>query len=765
MKAIKSILVAAIPATIIIGCGGGSSNNTPQTNTLPAGYTCTKNNICGPIGIVNAELVTDRIKQKSRPNPNKQLNTADTDVGLGALGIVSFLFPEFAPVVAVASITSDFYNGFNGNLVQTTANLAESINQLNTQLNTLQSQVFNNQNIFYNYVTANESIEAQQAYNTVQNDINNIAGNMNNTVTMNYKYYTNSNWLTGQNDTPNNNYPNAASIAASYPAMNLLNSYTTSEIFGPALDNLSNSVTCSNNGVVTIYPYDSAAGCGNVNDSSDIITLYNYLQQQLTAQLSQITLGQAPSNSSLEAKSLFNQYNNSIATIFENSLVALQTAYNIEANNNLLNYLAVTTGNANNQILPYNAIGSIIESSNGSYTCSGGCTSFYITTANPSTESSNYQMAYESAANNLTQVYVNRLNQLVLSTVPYIVSDHFKPQQLILNSELQADSQMQSDFTTNPATISMFGNTYSVKSPQELYESTQEAITYKTLNNQLLLPVPDGNWDQVSGGSFFYQYSGLSDYIGCANMNNCQSFFPNSSSAQYNGQYYSAYNVGQSNQNFIYPFTGMLLAYPTNILNCKNPTTESFTMVQMASNISSLAVACNDSLSNENVYIMDAGHFNTSFTINTPPLLVNNATQFQNSSANTTSTPNSVYLSSFGNVNTSYNNNAGIVNNIGIMFPETQGLGSAYILVDMSSTVQSMLGKGTVAFNMSANAITVVTNGSQLGTGLFCYSNTNTLAPGVAAVAICTNYNSGNSYTLQLNIGNWTVSWTPYNIN
>lgn len=765
MKAIKSILVAAIPATIIIGCGGGSSNNTPQTNTLPAGYTCTKNNICGPIGIVNADLVTDRIKQKSRPNPNKQLNTADTDVGLGALGIVSFLFPEFAPVVAVASITSNFYNGFDGNLVQTTANLAESINQLNTQLSTLQSQVFNNQNIFYNYVTANESIEAQQAYNTVQNDINNIAGNMNNTVTMNYKYYTNSNWLTGQNDTPNNNYPNAASIAASYPAMNLLNSYTTSEIFGPALDNLSNSVTCSNSGVVTIYPYNSAAAgsCGNVNDTSDIIILYNYLQQQLKVQLSQITLGTAPNNSSLEAKSLFNQYNNSIATIFENSLVSLQTAYNIEANNNLLNYLAVTTGNANNQILPYNAIGSIIESSNGSYTCSGGCTSFYITTANPSTESSNYQMAYESTANNLTQVYVNRLNQLVLSTVPYIVSDHLKPQQLILNSELLPDSQMLSDFTTNPATISAFGQTYSVKSPQELYESTQQAIAYTTLNNKLLLPVPDGNWDQLAGGSFFYQFSGLSDYIGCANMNNCQSFFPDSSTAQYNGQYFSAYNVASDyNVSQSYPIQGMLLAYPTNILNCNNPTTESFTMIQMASQFPEVAVACNDSLSNENTYIMDAGNFDTSFYINTPPLLVNNNTQFQNSSANTTSTPNSVYLSSFGN---SYNNNLGVLNNIGIMFPETTGLGSAYIWVNMSGIVQSMQGKGTVAFNMSATAITVETNGSQMGTGLFCYSKVSTIAPGVAAVAICTNYNSGNSYTLQLNIGNWTVSWTPYNVN
>lgn len=759
MKAIKSILVAAIPATFIIGCGGGGSNNTPQTNTLPAGYTCTKNNICGPLGVVNAELVTDKIKQKSRPKSNKQLNDNGADIADGILGLASFFFPELAPVVSIASIGSDFYNGLDGNVAQTTANLAESINQLNTQLNTLQSQVFNNQNVFYNYVTANESIEAQQAYNTVQNDINNIAGNMNNTVTMNYKYYTNSNWLTGQNDTPNNNYPNATSIAASYPAMNLLNSYTTSEIFGPALDNLSNSVTCSNNGVVTIYPYDSAAGCGNVNETSDIITLYNYLQMQLKVQLSQISLGQAPSESSMEATSLFNQYNNSIATIFENSLVALQTAYNIEANNNLLNYLAVTTGNANNQILPYNAIGSIIESSNGSYTCYGGCTSFYITTANPSTESSNYQMAYESAAANLTQIYVNRLNQLVLSTVPYIISDHFNPNQILPNP------QMQSDFTTNPATISMFGNAYSVKSPQELYESTQQAMSYTTLNSQPL--IPGGSWtltnqssSESSFGALFYQFSGLYDYVGCANATTtCASFFPNTSSAIYNGVTFSAYNVGlsYSGDHQLAPESGVLLSTPTKILNCLTPSTETFNM-WIDQNYTYAYLACNDQLG-PNALIADLtdGGANVSLSF------INGINVYDGDFQNVITANQSTGNLYFQKMN---DYNYAVAENILSWLPVTNpapDVSTAAVRINIYLNLY-----GTSLMDTPTTSLQLET-ASTLGDGLFCYNvnpNTNVNPNGSNIFTICTSAYTGQSYSLGMTYtgnSNWNFQWSPYN--
>ncbi|MEN9946491.1 MAG: hypothetical protein RLZZ293_877 [Pseudomonadota bacterium] len=723
MKKIKALLLVLLPTTIIVACGGGSSSSHSNNNNLPNNYSCTDNKICGPTSSLSPQSFADQLNSTKQQTKLKSgffpaLNTT--------LGVVVAFYPAAAPVLSVTSALGAAVNLFLPKPPSQTALMMESINNLTIELNNLQNQVFNDQNIFYNYVTNTENIEVNQAYNLFNQNINYVAGNLSNTATTAYQYYIDSNLQNASGDNFNNNFPIATSVAISANQMGLLNGITNISNFANALDNLSNSVTCTNsNNGVTVYSYNSSTGCGNINQTSNVVTLYNYLQQELKTQLTTISLGQTNANN---VTNLYNQYNNSIATIFQNSVTALQTAYNIEVNNNLLNYLAVINGASNNQVRPYNKIGSIIESGNGNYVCNGGCTAFYITTASPTTESTVYQVAFESAAVNLASTYAYRLNQLILTTMPYIVSDP------LISGQILPTTQMSSDYISS--TFTHQGKNYPILSPQTLYGYAQSAIKYTNLNNKQVLPT--GSW---SNNAIFYQFAGLYDYNACANNESasCAPFFPNESSAIYNGNQFSAYAVTNNTNQFS---NGLVLTTPTTIANCYQPSSQSLS-IWLSNNGANSFAYCNANANG--IPTLDLGSEELNWTLNFDSMDVNfsDVSYFEAKKSG-----NGVNFSRVADKGSSS------VNGLVLYSPDNNQVSLA---INNYLNEYSSDGTGTLTY------LTM----SSLSDGFFCSATgNNASSASTAGLLVCTNGYTGISYELSFNgqgDSNWGMAWTVYN--
>lgn len=575
-KQIKKFILATAAGVVITGCGSGSNNY--NNNKLPSSFKCV-NGVCSESGALSPTQLTSFMAQSNVNKTNsKQLQISpDATIITNTLGIAGALYPPAGPIINYGTrLYTIGATIFDKNKPSPTALLNQQLAQLTQELSGVESQIMNDQNIFYNYVVNTENQTANANYNNFYTNINLVAGNLTDTTTENtnsvyYLYNLRSN-LSQPNanlDNFSNNFPVATATASSSNTMSSISSISADNTFGPALAEISNSQVCStNNGESIVVTSFNDNLCGQAQSASVINQLYASLKDELVTQLSSIKLGTA---GSVEAGSIINQYNNTVATIYQNALTALQTSYMIEVNNNLLNYLAVTNGYST-QVIPYNQIGSISLQNNVA-TCNGGCTSFYIPGSNLPTESSIYQSAFNSASWNLAMVYVGRVNQLINATIPYIVSDS------MINGQNLPNSQMTQDYVAT--TVNYNGTTYDVLSPQQLYA--------KTIPTESLNFLPSG---ALSSGSFFYQYIGLYDYIACAESGatNCTSFFPYESSPYYDGGQIAVY--ANTNNTVLYE-SGILLTNVNNITTCASPNAQTFA-VWYNSNQSTGYLMCNN---------------------------------------------------------------------------------------------------------------------------------------------------------------------------
>lgn len=551
-----SKLLLSIATVIgVSACNSGNSGST-QANTMPSNYNCTTNGVCGVNGVLSAQYYSDLF--------NSVTNTNNTTQGLiipimKVLGIAADFGAPVTPIIGVMSIGVDTNELFKPKTPSTAALMANYAESFQTQLNNLQEQVINDQNYFYSYMVTTSGNTVSTAYNSLLANLNTIGGNSSQAGTTAYDYNMNSNLSDGSSDNYANGFPVATGTATSSSDMNNLNKLVTATSFASAMNNLSNSVVCTSYESAIVYPYNTAPCQTMSSASSNLITLLNALQEQLTIKLQVIQQGESSSN---EVTSLLYQYNNQVAAIFSQVVSAMQMAYIIETNNNLLNYLAVINGESGNQISPYNQIGNITyNTTSNTYSCNEGCTSFYITNNNPTTESSIYQEVFTQASQNLVAIYAHRFNTLIEAVIPYIVSDR------MISTQSFNSNQLQNDWTTTQ--VSYNGNTYKVKSAQALYNQTATALGLSGANWDTLLP--GGGWNT---SSVFYQYAGFYDYLACASGNNCVPFFPNTGSAIYNGNSFSYY-AGISPSSSGAPATGLLLTELTTISysNSVNPQT------------------------------------------------------------------------------------------------------------------------------------------------------------------------------------------------
>lgn len=324
----------------------------------------------------------------------------------------------------------------------------------------------------------------------------------------------------------------------------------------------------------------------------------------------------------------------------------------------------------------------------------------------------------------------------------------------------------------------MFGNTYSVKSPQELYESTQQAITYLTLNGTPVLP--GGSWkltnqssSESSFGALFYQFSGLYDYVGCVNGTTsgrtaCAPFFPNTSSAIYNGVQFSAYNVGlsYSNDHQFAPTNGVLLSTPNNILSCASPSTETFSM-WLDPYYAYAFLSCDDQLYNNPLNSNNDGQDITGANVNVNLIFYPSINVYAAAFNDATYNPTYNYSIQFGNVydNVFHGGNTGVyANNILAFLPVTNPPPDSSTATVYLNVVLNMLGDNRT---QDYHTNLIISLQSAASNGLFCYQVNPAGTTTSNLFAVCTSAYTGNSYSLGVtysDAGNstWLAEWGQY---
>lgn len=235
---------------------------------------------------------------------------------------------------------------------------------------------------------------------------------------------------------------------------------------------------------------------GIYNPENLMESLNNNLNTQIALSINEgVNLG-----SSLE------EYNDELATIYQISLATLQTAYGIDANNNTLNYNAITSGESVQIAYSFTGVKGALFNANNVNT--SGMTESQAVLA--------YQQAYESAGIVLAQTYAGMMNELLNNVSKYIVS----------NQPLTGQAGVAPAYQ-NGATYTYNNTIYSLESYAAYLTNAQNPFTLV-------------DWDYIGNGVStqnrnFYLFDGSYDVYACsesATASNCASLFPNQNNPQ-----------------------------------------------------------------------------------------------------------------------------------------------------------------------------------------------------------------------------------------
>lgn len=509
----KNLLLSLLLGTICIGCSSGSSDANQNDSKPPL----------GPIsyGYVNAIFADPHASKTTQKQLNASAFSCQNPLqianwGLSFVKLFTSLIP--GPVgtginagLGFASNTLSIAGTLEGNSCQSAQLnvINQELQQQQQEINQIESNLDLFENNFYvqNVVTQSEITTTNQ-YLYKQNFLS-LAGNTNSGIDGSFQRFMIDSTLWNQYAQSQPSIT-AESIVANSTAMSQLNDFIASNTtFSNLVTNLSgsqyNQNTCSINCYNTVSQYNS----------SSLILVYQSLYQELLSEVN------AAINNHANAIPLFDQYNQSISSIYLQSLYALQEAFFMEQ---LINQLNVLSQNSTQ-------LGSL-----------GNVPGTYFSYNNYSTGESQgyYVQQYNNAQNQLALIYSARANQLYINTLSYIVSDQPKGNQqlppLNLNYTYNG-TQYTEDLTSVYNNISK-----SVMTPMQIFFSNNN-----TLNSS------------IEKTAFAYQYSGLTNIQACEaalnaynlaesgqgvlsqglNSSNCPAIFASSPESAYNQAIYN----------------------------------------------------------------------------------------------------------------------------------------------------------------------------------------------------------------------------------
>lgn len=521
-KIVINILNCIVGASILAGCGSGNTS-TPQQSTQSADL-----NPQGPIDY--KMMIADMLKANpnynpsSSKNPNKSLNGTTVGQRLWLdTGVVASFNPFARTPFAV--LTPWVTQGLSSHAPSASTNeIYANELYIESQIKMLQNTLATDNNYFYNYYQAQVNQETDSAtYN-----FNSIITYINNT----YQNYTDNVLGVGPSTSVAESLPSLTTtqitslLSSTFNALNNANVNVSGVTQNPTgiAGAITNS-TCSNT-----TPYDYAAltsttqentqllkiinanqpmaSINNIGQSS-LVALLNDMQTQLTTYLK--TPGLQIESTNANYVQTIQQYNQQLANIYGQTILALQRLYTMEAS---INYVSYTN--------PSSAPSGSLNDCTWSM-LSGD--QLYLT-ANPNVTADSANANFINAQAALAQLYANRINILYKTIASYVVSDHVLPQQQNLSGTATVD--------------------------YPFIESTTQA---KTLQNPVVTAnqIVSGNWINSFN---LYQESGLIAYKQCSQAiydgeplssleANCPSILPNQSNGYYNGVNLSVYN----NQN------------------------------------------------------------------------------------------------------------------------------------------------------------------------------------------------------------------------
>ncbi|MEY4503992.1 MAG: hypothetical protein RL154_284 [Pseudomonadota bacterium] len=594
---LKILFISSL-AAFLIGCstgGNGVSQPTPKVSVIqdgPLNYAALvlaldskassqTNTQASVVGVESDNIKVSMLKTGASNG------TAGADAGTALEvtgGVVGIFCPVAGAAIGAVGDVVDLIGGNNGS-----AYLQSQIDDINQtlayqqgEINSLQIQI-NTNNAYYNafvkQTTGSAACQSmQQYYQTVNmvyvsgltlptgnsclsgvnlpNTTNSIGNQFQSTIK---KSGENNITLTATNNTTmqniislanKNNYSNGSGASnsnfQSYVdnlSISQLNSSTWS------YPSLGSSVDFSNitSGAIiqsqSLAPSSTACASTNVSNSTGMLLACGY--QYFLANMLPI-----PGTQSSNVVTSINQYNQTLLQIYEQNVLSLQYAYNIEATSNYMNFINYTNclnqNNNNGSACTANQIPSWYGLLETTFSVgSNSSNSITPSTITGSTLSSSAQLTtqyFTTAQQNLLLAYAKRVNTLYKNLMNFIISDP----QMSTQSYISQPS---------PQTYYIYGQNIAVSfKPQNSLYTTIAAATLKSSTNGGQIP---GSQLSSLGGGILYQYSGINQLYSCVgpsnitpssstakasiNLNNCVSAFPSSVNGYYDGVSMQAY--------------------------------------------------------------------------------------------------------------------------------------------------------------------------------------------------------------------------------
>lgn len=467
-------------ALALTSCGGGGGGGSSSGGAVNGPISYDKvSRIFDPSNAQKGAL-TDKSSSSTAEKSSGGCGTVMADTGTGltaAAGFICFI-PEAGPVLGAV------VNGVGGVLSLLGASAGNTcvenqISNINQQLSAQQNQINNivndlqlGQNAFYNnnYKTAVQ-IAGVSTYN-LQQTLTQLSGN-------------NGQFTAFMQDANLWNLANAPIAGASLQNVSLDTMLKvnpdpgTQANFRNAVQDISgtsyNPSSCSNGNcysVVTQLQFGSSCTATAAESGQSCPALIQSFNSLANALQSAIT---ANTNSTTNIVPLYDQYNNTIVSIYQQTLYALQQAFTIEYMVNQMNYY-YAVANPTAGAFQLDSYGGV----EGTYYA------FTAASYDAETETSNYNEAQKQ----LTAMYAARVNSLFINTLNYIASDGpIGPQA----------------YPDVPATITVGGEVTTDPNPVDFSNQVGVALT------------PQHPIEQVgfAGSGVLYQYFGLNNVNTC----------------------------------------------------------------------------------------------------------------------------------------------------------------------------------------------------------------------------------------------------------
>jgi len=477
--ALRSLTLLVVVAAIASCGGGGGGSSAGGAPVGPVSYERIQQVFSEPPATA-AQAV-----KSSSPNGLKSSSNCGsvmTDVGTGltvASGFLS-LIPEAGPVLGAVT------NGVGGVLSLFGASAGNScienqINNINQQLATQQTEI--------NAIQANLNLLQNEFYVQNYNNAVAIAGIEQQTLDTSLDQIsgTNGQFNAFMQDAGLWQFSNQPIAGASLQdvtqaEMNSAQSSSTQTAFRNAIQNISSATyspsSCqSGNCYQVVSTFDYGSNCAGSTGVAcpALVEAFNALANAEAVLVQNTLIGGD------NVVATYDNYNNTVVSLYQQSLYALQQAYMIEYSTNQMNYFFATNQDSASvtQIPSWGGVeGTYYSASTSPY--------------DASTEATNYNNAQEQ----LTSMYAARVNALYITTLNYLITD--------------APISPQS-WPAGDAQLVVAGTTYTDPNPVSY---AQEASASVTGGIPLSIVGNNGYWVQA-GQAALYQYSGIQDVNAC----------------------------------------------------------------------------------------------------------------------------------------------------------------------------------------------------------------------------------------------------------